>query len=78
MNRNSYKTSIRNIAARSGHRTAIAPIVFGAAALAALFATSPAMAQALEPVVRGATIAICPSSFATSAAHCSVAAAVSP
>lgn len=57
MTRNSYKTSIRNIAARSGHRTAIAPIVFGAVALAALFATSPAMAQALEPVVRGATIA---------------------
>ena len=57
MTRNSYKTSIRNIATRSGHRTAIAPIVFGAAVLAALFATSPAMAQALEPVVRGATIA---------------------
>lgn len=57
MNLTSRKTSIRHITARSGHRTAIAPIVFGAAALAALFATSPAMAQALEPVVRGATIA---------------------
>jgi hypothetical protein len=57
MNLTSRKTSIRNIAARSGPRAAIAPMVFGAVALAALFATSPAMAQALEPVVRGATIA---------------------
>ena len=57
MNLTSRKTSIRNIAARSGHRTAIAPIDLGTAVEAALFATSPAMAQALEPVVRGATIA---------------------
>jgi hypothetical protein len=57
MNLTSRKTSIRNIATRSGPRAAIAPMVFGAAVLAALFATSPAMAQALEPVVRGATIA---------------------
>ena len=57
MNLTSYKTSIRDITPRSGRRTAIAPMVFGAAALGALFATSPAMAQALEPVVRGATIA---------------------
>jgi len=57
MNLTSYKTSISNITDRSGPRTAIPIMVFGAAALATLFATSPAMAQALEPVVRGATIA---------------------
>ena len=53
MNLTSYKTPIRNIAARSGPLTTIALMVF----VAALAATSPAMAQALEPVVRGATIA---------------------
>ena len=53
MNLTSYKTPIRNIAARSGPRTTIALMVF----VAAMAATSPAMAQALEPVVRGATIA---------------------
>ena len=37
----------------TGPRTAIALVVFAAA----LAATSPVMAQALEPVVRGATIA---------------------
>jgi len=38
---------------RSGTRTAIALVVF----TAALAATHPAVAQALDPVVRGATIA---------------------
>jgi len=57
MNLTSRKTSIRNIPSQSGPRTATAPMVFGAAVLLALIATSPAMAQALEPVVRGATIA---------------------
>ena len=52
----SYQTSIRGTTPRSGGRVAIALMVFGAA-LAVLSATSPAMAQALEPVVRGATIA---------------------
>ena len=56
MNLTSRKTSIRNTAAQCGPRAAVAPMIF-AAALAAIFATSPAMAQALEPVVRGATIA---------------------
>ena len=49
MNAITCKTSLRNAAPRA----AIALMVFGAA----LAATSPAMAQALEPVVRGATIA---------------------
>jgi len=53
MNLNSYQTSIRRIAPRSGPRTGIVLMALGTA----LFATSPAMAQALEPVVRGATIA---------------------
>ena len=57
MNLTTYQTSTRGIKPRSGLSNTIAPMVFGTAALAALFATSPAMAQALEPVVRGATIA---------------------
>ena len=52
MNLTRYQSSVSH----TGPRTAIALMVFGAA-LAALSATSPAMAQALEPVVRGATIA---------------------
>jgi len=56
MNLTRHPTSVRRFAPRSGPRAAIALIAFGAA-LAALTATSPAMAQALEPVVRGATIA---------------------
>ena len=49
MNPTTYRTVTRNTAPR----TAIA-FIFIAATLAA---TNPAMAQALEPVVRGATIA---------------------
>ena len=52
MNLTRYQSSVSH----TGPRTAIALMVFGAA-LVALSATSPAMAQALEPVVRGATIA---------------------
>ena len=56
MNTPRYPSSIRRISATApqvGLRAAIALMIFGAA----LAATSPAMAQALEPVVRGATIA---------------------
>ena len=53
MNLTRYQSSIRQTGQFSGPRAAIALLVFGAA----LAATSPAMAQALEPVVRGATIA---------------------
>lgn len=56
MNTTRYPSSIRHIsptAPQGGLRAAIALMIFGAA----LAATSPAMSQALEPVVRGATIA---------------------
>jgi hypothetical protein len=46
-------SSIRPTARNNGRRVAIALMVLAAA----IAATSPAMAQALEPVVRGATIA---------------------
>ena len=49
MNPTTYRIATRN----TGPRAAIALMVLAAA----LAATSPAMAQALEPVVRGATIA---------------------
>ena len=53
MNIARHQSSIGPNSSFAGARTAIALMVFGAA----LAATSPAMAQALEPVVRGATIA---------------------
>ena len=53
MNLTSHPTSIRTADPRSGGHTAIALMVFGAA----LAASNPTMAQALEPVVRAATIA---------------------
>ena len=53
MNPTSYPTSIRRTSSYGGRRIAVALMVFGAA----LAATSPATAQALDPVVRGATIA---------------------
>ena len=51
-----YPTSIHRTDNNARRRTAFTVMAFGAA-LAALSATSPAMAQALDPVVRGATIA---------------------
>jgi len=53
MNLTRHQSSVRPATPATAARTAIALMVFGAA----LAATSPAMAQALEPVVRGATIA---------------------
>ncbi len=53
MNLTTQQASTRSSGASSGSRIAIALMVFGAAFAAA----SPAMAQALAPVVRGATIA---------------------
>ena len=53
MNLTRFQSSVHHTSPNSGSRVAVALIVFGAA----LAATSPAMAQALEPVVRGATIA---------------------
>lgn len=53
MNIPCYQSSVRRIASSAVPRAAIGLLICGAA----LAATSPAMAQALEPVVRGATIA---------------------
>jgi len=53
MNIPCYQSSVRRFASSAVPRAAIGLMVVGAA----LAATSPAMAQALEPVVRGATIA---------------------
>jgi hypothetical protein len=53
MNLSRDPSPIRPTALRGASRAAIALMV----SVAALAATSPAMAQALEPVVRGATIA---------------------
>ena len=48
-----HQLSVRPLTSIAGPRAVIALLVFGAA----LAAANPAMAQALEPVVRGATIA---------------------
>ena len=53
MNPTRHPSLFRRIASTAGPRAAIALTVVAAA----LAASSPAMAQALEPVVRGATIA---------------------
>ena len=53
MNLTRHQLSVRHLTSIAGPRAVIALLVFGAA----LAATNPAMAQALEPVVRGATIA---------------------
>ena len=53
MNLTRHPSSARRISASAGPRAFVALMVFGAA----LAASNPAMAQALEPVVRGATIA---------------------
>ena len=53
MNLTRHQPSIRPTAYISGTRAAMALMVCGAA----LATSNPAMAQALEPVVRGATIA---------------------
>ena len=53
MNLTRYQSSVRRLPSTAGSRAVIALMLFGAA----LAASSPAMAQALEPVVRGATIA---------------------
>ena len=53
MNLTRQQPLVRPIASSIGTRAAMALMVFGAA----LAASNPAMAQALEPVVRGATIA---------------------
>ena len=53
MNLARHQFSVRPLTSIAGRRAVIALLVFGAA----LAASNPAMAQALEPVVRGATIA---------------------
>ena len=53
MNLTRRQPSVRPIPSITAARAAVALMVFGAA----LAASNPAMAQALEPVVRGATIA---------------------
>jgi uncharacterized membrane protein YidH (DUF202 family) len=53
MNLTRHQSSARHLPSTAGARAAIALMVFGAA----LAVSNPAMAQALEPVVRGATIA---------------------
>ena len=53
MNLTRHQLSVRPLTSIAGPRAVIALLVFGAA----LAASNPAMAQALEPVVRGATIA---------------------
>ena len=53
MNLTRHQTSVHPIPSITGGRAVMALLVFGAA----LAASNPAMAQALEPVVRGATIA---------------------
>ena len=53
MNLTRHQLSVRPHTSIAGPRAVIALLVFGAA----LAASNPAMAQALEPVVRGATIA---------------------
>ena len=53
VNHSSRHLAASSTASRTASRTALALLVFAGA----LAATSPAMAQALEPVVRGATIA---------------------
>ena len=53
MNFTRLQSSVRQFSPVSGRRVGIALAVVGAA----LAASSPAMAQALDPVVRGATIA---------------------
>ena len=53
MNFTRHQPSVRPILSFTAARAGIALLVFGAA----LAASNPAMAQALEPVVRGATIA---------------------
>ena len=53
MNLTRLQLSVRPLTSIAGPRAVIALLVFGAA----LAASNPAMAQALEPVVRGATIA---------------------
>ena len=53
MNLSRHQSPVCHIASIAGPRAAVALMVFGIA----LAASNPAMAQALEPVVRGATIA---------------------
>jgi uncharacterized membrane protein YidH (DUF202 family) len=53
MNLTRHQSSVRQFSPITGPRAAIALMVFGVA----LAASNPAMAQALEPVVRGAMIA---------------------
>ena len=53
MNLTRHQALIRPLSSITGRRSAIALMAFGAA----LAVCNPAMAQALEPVVRGATIA---------------------
>ena len=53
MNLTCHQPSVLPFSSTTGPRAAVALMVFGAA----LAASNPAMAQALEPVVRAATIA---------------------
>ena len=53
MNHIRHQLSVKRFSSLVGPRVAMAFMVFGTA----LAASNPAMAQALEPVVRGATIA---------------------
>ena len=53
MNLTRYQSSVRRLPSTAGSRAVIALMLFGAA----LAASSPAMAQALETVVRGDNIA---------------------